>query len=278
MEASRNLATLVSYRGRDRVREILGVDDAILDGLLDGSTDWPEDAWEKFQRPLDNLRTLGYAVETPDEAGPADAGEPEGGDDADAAGEPDANGLNQEDGDQPRGRNSGHDVETVEAGEGHDQGAGSWRLWVTRELAITRFFRGGLPMHVQLAALTVVVQLESRLIALYREAPTELGARWDGDRQERELKRRTTFQSRVRAELAQMHTGLRGIANWSKGRSRIDLGKLERELLDAAAGLGPGYDLAPVIALVDFLDQRDAHPLVQEYLSWHVPRPDRRRR
>ena len=46
----RQLDRLISYQGRAKVREILGVDDGMLTSLLDGSLDWPADARERFDR------------------------------------------------------------------------------------------------------------------------------------------------------------------------------------------------------------------------------------
>ena len=274
-EASGNLATLVSYRGRDRVREILAVDDATLDGLLDGSADWPPDAWERCQQALETLRTLGYVLD-PDEAEPADAGEPEGGDDADSAGEPDADGLDQENGDRNGVPEAVHDVEEVEGGDRRDQGAGSWRFWRARDLAITRFCRRGVPQHQQLAALGVLIELEVGLITLFREAPTQPGAQWDGDRQNQEIRRREKLQREVRGELNAMRSVFRRLGHALAGRGRIDTDELLRKLLADAAKAGPGYRPIPVDPLMPF--SPDLHKLVRGYLGWHFPQSERRRR
>ena len=65
--ARRQLARLISYRGRAKVREILGVDDGMLTSLLDGSLDWPADARERFDRAWDLMVMLGAPEEEPDE-------------------------------------------------------------------------------------------------------------------------------------------------------------------------------------------------------------------
>ena len=65
--ARRQLARLISYRGRAIAREILGVDDGMLTSLLDGSLDWPADARERFDRAWDLMVSVGAAEEEPDE-------------------------------------------------------------------------------------------------------------------------------------------------------------------------------------------------------------------
>ena len=65
--ARRQLARLISYRGRAKVREILGVDDGMLTSLLDGSLDWPADARERFDRAWGLMVMLGAPEEEPDE-------------------------------------------------------------------------------------------------------------------------------------------------------------------------------------------------------------------
>ena len=57
--AAEQLAVLISYRGRDRVREMLRIDDATLDGLLSSSVEWPRESRDRFQAALDNLRAMG---------------------------------------------------------------------------------------------------------------------------------------------------------------------------------------------------------------------------
>ena len=73
--AAERLAVLMSYRGRDRVREMLRVDDATLDGLLAGNLDWPEEARTRFQKALENLRRMGHPVVVDHEAHRGDAQE-----------------------------------------------------------------------------------------------------------------------------------------------------------------------------------------------------------
>ena len=65
--ARRQLARLISYQGRAKVREILGVDDGMLTSLLDGSLDWPADARERFDRAWGLMVMLGAPEEEPDE-------------------------------------------------------------------------------------------------------------------------------------------------------------------------------------------------------------------
>lgn len=274
-EVSERLAVLVSYRGRDRVREILDVDDVTLDGLLDGSADWPQDAWENFRRALETLRSLGHAVETAAETELAGEGGPEGGDDASGAGEPDAGGPDLEEGDRNRGPEADRNARKPEAGGRPGQEAGPWRFWKARDLAIGRFFRGDVPVHRQIAALGVVIELEVSLMTLFREAPTEPGACWDGDRQDREVTRRWRLQAAVRRELHAMHSGVRGFRNRLSGRSRIDTGKLFQGLLADAAEAGPGYRPGLVDPLLPF--SRGLHELVRQYAAWHYPRSDRMR-
>ena len=64
----RQLARLISYRGRAKVREILGVDDGMLTSLLDGSLDWPADARERFDRAWELMVSLGAPEEVNKEA------------------------------------------------------------------------------------------------------------------------------------------------------------------------------------------------------------------
>ena len=65
--ARRQLARLISYQGRAKVREILGVDEDTLTSLLDGSLDWPADARERFDRAWGLMVMLGAPEEEPDE-------------------------------------------------------------------------------------------------------------------------------------------------------------------------------------------------------------------
>ena len=275
-EAIQRLETLLSYRGRDRGREILGVDDATLDGLLAGAVDWPQGVQEKVQQGLEMFRALGYTVETPEEAEAGDAGEPEAGDDPSSAGEPDADGLDRKDGDRNYGPEAGRGAEEGEAGDGRDQGSGSWQLWKARDLAITRFFRSGVPEHRQLAALAVVVRLEGALMNCFNEAPTEPGARWDGYRRQRETGRRLALHRQIDLALNAMHSGPRGLGNWLLGRDRVDARKLRRDLLAEAAAAGPGYQPMVVDPLMVFA--QDLHPLFMRYIEWHYPQTERRGR
>ena len=75
--ARRQLARLISYQGRAKVREILGVDEDTLTSLLDGSLDWPADARERFDRAWGLMVMLGAPEEEPDEVD--EAGVPESG-------------------------------------------------------------------------------------------------------------------------------------------------------------------------------------------------------
>ena len=72
---ARKLAELIAYRGRDSVRERLGVDDVTLDGLLNGTMDCPEEVEEEMENILDTYRRLGHLVEVDSDVGPGDAGE-----------------------------------------------------------------------------------------------------------------------------------------------------------------------------------------------------------
>ena len=72
---AKQLAKLTSYRGRDPVRERLGVDDVTLDGLLNCTMDCPEEVAEEIENALDTYRRLDFPVDVDDEVGPGDAGE-----------------------------------------------------------------------------------------------------------------------------------------------------------------------------------------------------------
>ena len=63
---ARQLGLLMSYRGRDRLRAMLGVDDPTLDGLLADNVKWPEAAWDRFEAALGNLSRLGHPIEVGD--------------------------------------------------------------------------------------------------------------------------------------------------------------------------------------------------------------------
>ena len=71
---AKKLRALISYRGRDSVRERLGVDDVTLDGLLNCTMDCPKEVAEEIENILDTYRRLDFPVDVDDEVGPGDAG------------------------------------------------------------------------------------------------------------------------------------------------------------------------------------------------------------
>ena len=272
---AKRLDILIAYRGRERVREMLGIDDPTLDGLLSGSGDWPQGAWDRFQRALDNFQRVGHPVEVDDDVLPGKVEE------ADMTPDDATEGAEETD-------NSVQDVAGPHAVNGSSDGPGEadmaagdirapqWRyesLWKVRDLGISRYLRRDVPDHKQLAALQVVIAMEMALIFGWKELPTEPGLRCDDALLNRAFEIRSQYQTVIRRVLDGMHGGFGGLVGWVLGRGPVNIKKLEYDLFAEANKMGQGYTPRPVICLIDPDDFVHTHRLVRTFFSWHRLKP-----
>ena len=247
----RQLERLVSYQGRSRVREVLGVDEVTLTGLLDGGLDWPAGAREHFDRAWSVMEQLGVPAEESDEED--EAREPESG----APGEVD---QPPEVEDRSLGSSGNEDpvagasppvvdaefiapftseelvhrrkaVAAVVAAEGVQD-----LLWTARYLVITGYLRpAGVSRHQRLSAWAVLLRLEIELINRF-EYPLPLQwakrVKWTGERRRWQTSLRVRRLEEVRRKQRRQH--LRRLADWflQRDEDREQL-LLERVLDDA---------------------------------------------
>ena len=239
----RQLGRLLGFRGRDRVLEILGVDDGTLDGLLDGTLDWPAGAREKFDNAWRMMELLGAPAEvsgeTP-ESGPPD--EPE----AAAVEEPEAVAAVEE----PAAASGGEMVHRRRAeaeAEAEAEAAAERRraiLWRARYLAVTQYLwpARGVPRVRRLSAWAVVLKLEIELISSFQVPLPRLwrrGESWDAGRCLQEISLRL---DRLRdVEHREKHLLLPRLADWMLGRDEDRNELLLRLLLDDALRRGPVF-------------------------------------
>ena len=261
--ARRQLARLISLRGWPRVLEILGIDDATLTGLLDGSLDWPADVREKLDQACRLMELLGAPAEMSDEADEAEAAEsgaPEARvpDEDDGAPEVDALAhLSAGDENSPGGaaqvvvdskpaastggelahRRQAEDAAAASAADERVQDL--W--WSARYLVITRYLRPpGVPRHQRLSAWAVLLKLEIDLIERFPFPLPRLWARrvsWDVDRQRQEISLRVQRLEDVRREQQRLH--LRRLGDWLLGRDEDRDELLYQRMLDEARQRGP---------------------------------------
>ena len=273
--ASLQLEELLSYRSRDRVLVILGVDDATLDGLLSGTLGWPEEVWGKFVRALASLSTVGHPVEVDDVAlGNADRTEIDPDDETEVRpdhgtcvdGEPDGvvpGVVEPEVSMGPDDRLEAQDV--IERDPSVH--------WQVRGLIVSRLFRSDVPEHKQLAGLLLLLGQEMAIIWKLGESPTEPGVPCDAERLRAEFLERGKMSSIVRSELASIHGGLRGFRSLLLGKGRVNIKHLHVELIAEAKAMGPGYRPVPPFILLDPHDLATVVPSVQTYLSWYRRNP-----
>ena len=296
VRASWQLEVLISYRGRDRVRAILGVDDVTLDALLSSSVDWPGEAWGQFQATLDNLRRVGHPVEVDDDVVPGDAErtatdtadetEVGRGGDTDVAGERDSVVPDVVEPEVVSGPDEGPEEDGVEADDIPVPGDGPGKaqlevdilhvveeelslLWLVRDLTIASCLRRRVPYHKQLAGLRVVMMTEAVIIWVYREVPTEPGVLCDTDRQYWESERRRQLDYHVRIELDSVHGGIGGFLGEFLGKGRVYIRGLERRMFAEARKMETGYRPVSLLSIIEPGDFAHAPSLVSRYFSWH---------
>ena len=273
--ASLQLEELLSYRSRDRVLVILGVDDATLDGLLSGTLGWPEEVWGKFQRALVSLSTVGHPVEVDDVAlGNAERTEIDPDDETEVRpdrgtcvdGEPDGVVPGVVEPDVSMGPDDRlEDQDVIESAPSVP--------WQVRDLIVSRLFRSGVPDHKQLAGLLLLLGQEMAIIWKLGESPTEPGVPCDAERLRAEFLERGKMSSIVRSELASMHGGLRGFRSLLLGKGRVNIKKLHVELIAEARAMGPGYRPVLPFTLLDPHDLATVVLSVKTYLSWYRRNP-----
>ena len=283
--ARRQLDRLISYQGRAKVREILGVDEDTLTSLLDGSLDWPADARERFDRAWGLMVMLGAPEEEPDEvdeAAAAESGVPESG--VPESGVPESgvpesgvpeSGVAVEDlapvsggGENPAG---GAEQAVVDAKPAAAAGGGMAHrrrteaaaaadervqdlLWCARYLVITLHLRPrGIPRHQRLSAWAVLLRLEIELIRHF-EFPLprlwERRVRWNADFRRRQI---TLREDRLRdVERKEQQLYWRRLGDWLLGRDEDPNDLMLQEILDDARTRGLPDSLMLVSAEPDW--------------------------
>ena len=233
----RQLDRLISYRGRGKVLEILGVGEGMLAGLLDGSLDWPADARERFERAWRMMEQLRSLVEAPDET--PESGAP---DEVDQGEE--AEGLAPGSGgdEKPAAVVTGGEMvhrRQTEAAAAADERVQDL-LWCARYLVITRHLRPrGIPRHQRLSAWAVLLRLEIELIRHF-EFPLprlwERRVRWDADFRRRQI---TLREDRLRdVERKEQQLYWRRLGDWLLGRDEDPNDLMLQEILDDALTRG----------------------------------------
>ena len=254
-EASRRLDRLVSYQGRSRVREVLGIDDATLTGLLEGSLAWLPGPRERFERAWGVLDQLGVSAEVApaeDEAGAADSAVPDSeifGEVDDAAEADDLPPVSRG-GEEPAARIIGDPGPTAPTGAGrvHPRqavatGAVAERrrqlrlLWWARFVVVTEYMwpTQGIPRHQRLAAWALLLRMEIYLIGKWEFPLPWLrlrGERWDEERRQREISLRVQRLGDVRRAQGRLH--LRRLALWLLKRDEDAEEALRKRVLDEA--------------------------------------------
>ena len=266
--ARRQLARLISYQGRAKVREILGVDDGMLTGLLGCSLDWPADARERFDRAWGLMVMLGAPEEEPDEvdeAGVPESGVPEEVDGAAAVedlapvsggGENPAGGAEQAVVDAKPAAAAGggmaHRRRTEAAAAAQERAQDL--LWNARYLVVTQYLRPqGVPRHQRLSAWAVLLRLEIQLISRFPFPLPRLWerrVRWDAGQRQQQLSRRTGRLRNVERKQEKLH--LRRLAGWLRGRNEDRNELLYQRILDDARQRGPIDSLMLVSAEPDW--------------------------
>ena len=273
-EARRRLDRLVSYQGRSRVREVLGIDDATLTGLLDGSLGWPPGARERFDRAWGVLEQLGAPAEVSaaeDEAGAAGSAVPESemSGEVDEAAEVDDPAPVSRGGEEPAARVVVDPKPTAPAGGGRVHrrqaeapGAAAARrqqlqlLWWARFLVVTHYMwpTEGIPRQQRLAAWAVLLRMEIELIQSWEFPLPRLlrnRERWDEGRRRREITFRVQRLGDVRRERGRMH--LRRLADWLLKRDEDPEEALRKRVLEEAGRRGPPLPIGLFAAEPDWV-------------------------
>ena len=277
--ARRQLDRLVAFRGRGRVREILGVDDGTLTGLLDGTLDWPTDARGKFDRAWRMMELLGAPAEAPN--GTPESGAPDG---VDGTAEVEDPGPGPGGGAKPpaAGARAAVDAGPDAVGTGElmaprrraetaaDEPVGDL-LWRARYLAVTQYLQPtrGVPRHRRLSAWAVVLRLEIDLIGSFQSplpALWQRGEIWDADRRRQEISLRVQRlrdlgrdQEKQRLGRDQEKQRLRRLADSLLGRDQSRDELLLQQLLDDARQRAPVF---PPFLLAAEPDWRELDRLV----------------
>ena len=274
----RRLERLVSYQGRARVREVLGVDDATLTSLLDRSLDWPADAREKFDRAWGLMELLGAPAEESnweDEAGAAESGAPEPEADDEVAEAPEAEDVDHCSGGygnpaaaevravvvpKPPAPTGAREVHRRQP-EGDAASSEGLRrlqrlelLWRARHRVLARYLwqTRGVPLHQWLLAWAVLLRLEIELIRGFETPLPKLREggkgweRWDEDRRRRGISLRVQRLGDVRRARAGLH--LRRLCDWLMGRDE-DREEVLLKWAVAEAGRSPPLLLISVLSV-----------------------------
>ena len=270
--ARRQLDRLVAFRGRGRVREILGVDDGTLTGLLDGTLDWPTDARGKFDRAWRMMELLGAPAEAPN--GTPESGAPDGVDGTAEVEDP-GPGPGPGGGAKPpaAGAQAAVDAGPDAVGTGElmaprrrtetaaDEPVGDL-LWRARYLAVTQYLQPtrGVPRHRRLSAWAVVLRLEIDLIRSFQSplpALWQRGEIWDADRRRQEISLRVQRLRDLGRD--QKKQRLRRLADSLLGRDQSRDELLLQQLLDDARQRAPVF---PPFLLAAEPDWRELDRLV----------------
>ena len=240
-DRSQALEALIGFRGRDRVIEILGIDEDTLTGLLDGTQEWPHGARERFSASWDLLAGLGAVLEDVQAvtSGEESSGEPGKG----------PGGL------APVNLAMQVPAETT-AAEGRDasnrpsEAVGMSPVPNRDEIRDRR--REGLfgilhlarmrqlrvnPYHERLTLTEVVAQIELVLIGLFKVSVPEPGEEWNSERRDREVDKRIARLRWAEREQEREFSGFRGLWNWLCGKKRLSREDLYRKLVAENADL-----------------------------------------
>ena len=253
--ARRQLAKMIQHQGRAIAREILGVDDGMLTGLLHGSLDWPADAREKFDHAWGVMVSVGAAEEVSDEEDEAAAVEDlapvSGGGEELLAGAEQAVVDAKPD---VVAAVVGMALQRQTAAAAAAQERAQDLLWNARYLVVTQYLRPqGVPRHQRLSAWAVLLRLEIQLISRF-EFPLprlwERRVRWDAGQRQQQLSRRTGRLRNVERKQEKLH--LRRLAGWLRGRNEDRNELLQQRILDDARQRGPIDSLMLVSAEPDW--------------------------
>ena len=277
-EARRRLDRLVSYQGRSRVRDVLGIDDATLTGLLDGSLAWSPGARERFDRAWGVLEQLGAPAEVSaaeDEVGSPGSAVPESemSDEVDEAaevgdltpvsrgGEEPAPGAAQIVVDSkptaPIGGGRVHRRQAEGPGAAAERGRQLQLLWWARFLVVTHYMwpTQGISRHQRLSAWAVLLRWEIELIESWEFPLPRLRRNreiWDEGRRRGEITFRVQRLGDVRREQGRLH--LRRLADWLLKRDEDPEEALRKRVLDEAGRRGPVLPIGLFAAEPDWVE------------------------
>ena len=225
------LQTLVGYQGRGLVREMLGISDNMLGGLLDGTDEWPPGVWERFMELWSLLESGGATL-----PGDPSQDEPDQQDGDESFARPEEPGMGDSSGETVL--QAPEDVAKTEDWEIPNQPSVTKpaplahrrndllerrrvALWQGRDVAMIKLDQVGMKHREHVAGIGLVAQIELILIFFFHESVPQPGEAWTSGRRAQEIDKRLAILRWVEREEQKMFSGFGGLWNWLMGRRRL---------------------------------------------------------